>query len=328
MSRALVAAVVLLSAVALVRGLPYTFVSYGDWGNVDTNFKAVIKTLTKTIPAVNASFLMSLGDNFYPKGVQTDTDPQWTKTYTNNFKDPAFDLTWYITLGNHDHMPASGGQAEIDYYVNKRDNRWYLPNFYYTNVFSLPNGQKLEIFFLDTILLCPQCTINTLTDYVHEGSYTQPELDRYIEQLPHWQRVAETEWQWLNTSLAASTADWTIACGHYPIYSGGEHGTQITLVERLEPLLQAASLDVYINGHDHTLQHLQNNGLNFFVSGGGTYRGYYTPQSQSLYGTAATNGFMTHTFNGNALTTNVIDQNGNQIYTYTQQRRSKAWERV
>ena len=109
--------------------------------------------------------------------------------------------------------------------------------------------------------------------------------------------------------------------------SGGEHGSQIELITELEPILQSFGLDAYINGHDHTLQHLQNAGLNFFVSGGGTKLGTYTPQRQSVWGKAE-NGYMTHTFNAvDQLTTEVFDEHGNSQYKYTQTRRTKPWER-
>jgi hypothetical protein len=32
---------------------------------------------------------------------------------------------------------------------------------------------------------------------------------------------------------AASTADWLIVAGHYPVYSGGEHGTTIALANEV-----------------------------------------------------------------------------------------------
>lgn len=40
---------------------------------------------------------------------------------------------WYMVLGNHDHY--GNASAEIDY--TNHSDRWYLPNYYYTEVSAL-----------------------------------------------------------------------------------------------------------------------------------------------------------------------------------------------
>jgi hypothetical protein len=59
---------------------------------------------------------------------------------------------------------------------------------------------------------------------------------------------------WLDTNLSKSTKPWKIVFGHHPIYSSGEHGTNLNLVDRLTPLLSRYEVQLYLNGHDHNYE--------------------------------------------------------------------------
>lgn len=59
--------------------------------------------------------------------------------------------------------------------------------------------------------------------------------------------------------------------GHHPIYTSGEHRSDSkvkTLAAELLPVLKGR-VDVYLAGHDHDLEHLRADGIDFFVAGGG-----------------------------------------------------------
>ena len=67
--------------------------------------------------------------------------------------------------------------------------------------------------------------------------------------------LAEEQWAWLETELAASSEfDYLLVGGHFPVWSIAEHGPTSQLVERLKPLLEKYDVSAYINGHDHNLQ--------------------------------------------------------------------------
>ena len=59
--------------------------------------------------------------------------------------------------------------------------------------------------------------------------------------------------------------------GHHPIVSRGELGDAAALQARLLPILQKYGVHAYLNGQDHTLQHISFKGLDFFSSGCGIY---------------------------------------------------------
>ena len=50
--------------------------------------------------------------------------------------------------------------------------------------------------------------------------------------------LADAQLEWLERTLAASTAQYLVVAGHYPIYSICEHGPTPDLVERVKPLLE------------------------------------------------------------------------------------------
>jgi tartrate-resistant acid phosphatase type 5 len=138
----------------------------------------------------------------------------------------------------------------------------------------------------------------------------------------YWPTQSQEQYAWINTTLAASTADWLFVVGHYPVYSGGEHGNTADLVSNLLPMLRKYNVDLYICGHDHNLQHLQDSttSTQYLVSGNGAKRGSYSPIPQSKFGMVDP-GFMLHNVMGlDNMTSTVIDLNGKTIYEYTQTR--------
>lgn len=59
---------------------------------------------------------------------------------------------------------------------------------------------------------------------------------------------------WLETNLAKSIQPWKIVFGHHPVYSSGQHGTNLKLIERLTPLFERYGVQLYLNGHDHNYE--------------------------------------------------------------------------
>merc|ERR1712060_715837 len=70
--------------------------------------------------------------------------------------------------------------------------------------------------------------------------------------------------------LNSSTADYLVVAGHYPVWSICEHGPTKVLVERLKPLLEHAHVSVYLAGHDHCAQHIdEGTGVQYHGVGAG-----------------------------------------------------------
>merc|ERR1711998_85631 len=63
--------------------------------------------------------------------------------------------------------------------------------------------------------------------------------------------AAQTQYEWLEATLAASTADFVFVSGHYPVWSVCEHGPTSSLVSTLKPLMEKYNVSAYFAGHDH-----------------------------------------------------------------------------
>src|SRR5436190_24297803 len=62
------------------KGLNFCVI--GDWGRYGDYFqKAVADKLSSAVIGINASFIISTGDNIYPSGVASEYDPAWKYAY-------------------------------------------------------------------------------------------------------------------------------------------------------------------------------------------------------------------------------------------------------
>ncbi|KAJ0105087.1 hypothetical protein Patl1_19546 [Pistacia atlantica] len=73
-------------------------------------------------------------------------------------------------------------------------------------------------------------------------------------------------------AMRKSAANWKIVVGHHTMRSIGHHADTKELVQHLLPILEANNADMYINGHDHCLQHISStrSPIQFLTSGGGS----------------------------------------------------------
>lgn len=285
-----------LTAVVLLAAPPSAlhFLAVGDWGR-DGQFgqRAVADAMVRTAATDGARFVISLGDNFYPDGVADTESSQWVSSFEAIYTAPSLQVPWYVVLGNHDyHLSA---QAQLDYTLHSP--RWKLPARYYQVSRRIDADTTVDFFFLDT------------NPYI-EGYRANPGKYRGIlDQDPS----AQT--RWLEAALARSTARWKIVCGHHPIISSSpKHGDTRELVSTILPLLQRHGVQVYLNGHEHDLQHLQAGGLNFFCSGAGSQTRPTARDARTLFSIGDTPGFAALALTRDELKVRFIDAEGKTLY--------------
>jgi acid phosphatase len=242
---------------------------------------------------IRSRFVVSVGDNFYPAGVQSADDPQWKRSFEDVYTAPSLQTPWYAALGNHDYRGHPG--AQVDY--GRRTTRWRMPDRSYLVSGAEIGIPKVDLFVLDT------------TPMVGDYDEAFMRLVRGRVSIPEPAR----QFAWLKGALQRSQADWKIVVGHHPIHSGGHHGGSPELAARLEPLFQAYGVQAYLCGHDHALQHIQVGGTAHICTGAGASAGPAVDVPGTRFRVSRP-GFAMFALESEALRLEFRDFNGRSLY--------------
>lgn len=218
---------------------PLRVLVFGDWGTGDKTQRSVAQAMAREADATRKSgnafrFAVSVGDNFYERGVASVRDAQWKRKFENVYDAKRLNFPFFAVLGNHDWMGNPRAQIE---YSRTPGTRWRMDNFWYRRTFftgAKPSrGEKplADFFFIDT-------------DLWNLGK----------------EKLASTQLAWLEKSLKSSRARWQIVVAHHPLFTDGMHaidGDLPNLRAKLLPLFNRYGVDAYLCGHDHDLQRIQ-----------------------------------------------------------------------
>lgn len=278
---------------------PVHFMAVGDWGrNGADHQKHVAEQMGKWATENPNDFILSLGDNFYPKGVTSEHDPLWHYSFENIYTDFALQWDWYPILGNHDYI--SDPDAQVRY--SKMSRRWKMPARYYSKEVKINADSKLLMVFIDTCPLIPE---------FHASEQYGPWVK---DQQP------EKQLQWLDETLKKAGPDvkWKMVMGHHPIYTVGpriKNYDTLAVRKVLAEIFERHKVDVYLSGHDHSLQHLKTPGFTQqFISGSGSEVTPVTAGIPYSKFEAAQYGFVYFSINKNRLNVKIIDYLGENIY--------------
>jgi len=262
------------------------FLVVGDWGTGSSDQHKVATQMAKTAEAIGARFVISAGDNFYPDGVANLDDPQWTAKFEDAYGASTLRVPWYVVLGNHDHK--GNVEAQVDYTADS--SRWQMPANYYKHSEALADGSRADFFFIDT----------------------DPIKRRYRSIAQYFSGDAQVDW--LERELAASKAIWKVVIGHHPVFSGGTHKNTDALIVWLEPLLKRHGVQVYLNGHNHNLEHVVVGKTHYLTSGAGSLPRAATVIDGTQFVVGERLGFMTASLTPAAMNIEFIDEHGICLY--------------
>lgn len=279
------------------------FMALGDWGrNGEYYQQQVAQQMTQAAATTGTDFIVVVGDNFYPSGVQSTTDPNWHYSYEDVYKAYFLHCNWYVALGNHDYK--GNIQAQIDY--SKISRRWQLPAPYYSKKIRLNNNDELLLVVMDTNPF--------IASYYSKN-------DEVTENVKQQDTAAQR--RWLETTLndTSRSIKWKIVVGHHPMYSGGKRMKSPDTEDmrrQFQSLFSKTKVAAYICGHEHDLQVIKPAGqyTTQFLSGAGCE----VRPSGSTNGTqfwASKPGFMTFAVTGQKILVQVIGIDGAVLHSTT-----------
>ncbi|KAL3126226.1 putative purple acid phosphatase precursor [Cryptosporidium hominis] len=120
-----------------------TVFSIGDWGEKTDCLVNVTTKIGSLESAMNPKFIISVGDNFYQRGVKSVEDAAWTEILEEPFGKLSKHLKVHSCLGDHDWRGSTTAQIDRTNYAN--NTRWYLPGYWwyekvtFTSEVSLPS---------------------------------------------------------------------------------------------------------------------------------------------------------------------------------------------
>ena len=273
------------------------FLVVGDWGrNGEFHQKDVANQMGLEATKSNSGFVISTGDNFYPDGVISTTDPQWNKSFEDIYTDYSLNIPWFTAFGNHDYR--GNIQAQLDY--SKVSRRWRTTERYYSFEKTIPNSSEKALFvFIDS-----NPFDETLSRKSHSDLASQDK---------------ETQLEWLEKTLATSTARWKIVIGHHPLYTTGVRRDKMLDVRKVFlPVFEKHKVNAYLAGHEHDLQHQKPEGFtHYFVSGAGSEIRPVTQDEQQTKFAISDHGFMSMQLHKDQLNVQVINFEGKQLYQTT-----------
>ena len=227
---------------------PLRFVALGDAGEGNDTQYAVADGIKSVCDRDGCEFAIYLGDNFYESGVDDVDDSQWDEKFELPYAE--LDFRFYPVLGNHDYGGEGigwelwKGSIYVDY--SAYSDKWTMPDLYHSFTYD-----DATFYALDTTEV-------------------------------FW-GLGDDQLEWLQDETAASASTWKLAFGHHPYISNGPHGNAgeyegldwIPIVngEAVQDFVEdgiCGQIDVYLCGHDHSLQWPEGAcGTEFIVSGAG-----------------------------------------------------------
>lgn len=210
------------------------FAAVGDFGRDSAVQREVARGVHRAC-AGDCDFVTLLGDNLYWEGLRPERreeDAATLRCLVNRYPGPK-----YLVLGNHDYHPVftdpERAEAQLKVFAEPGDDLFGGHHFYEVD------AGLVRLFAIDTNLL-----VRGEEDLVSDGR-----VEAFGER------------------IEGSDAPWTIAFGHHPVLSNGEHGDAGSFVEKdrysfwsgggwrdffLRHVVGHAAL--YLSGHEHNLQ--------------------------------------------------------------------------
>lgn len=123
---------------------PIRVLAFGDFGDGSDSQRQVAAAMRRYHRRRPFDFGITLGDNFYPSGMESPVDPRWRTDWSALYE--PLKVRFYATLGNHDWNQPNSPAAEILF--TRQSASWRMPAAYYTFT-----AGPVQFFALDTDII-------------------------------------------------------------------------------------------------------------------------------------------------------------------------------
>ncbi|HEY7135822.1 MAG TPA: metallophosphoesterase [Acidimicrobiia bacterium] len=259
---------------------PFSFAVFGDWGQVDANGNNPDQAnLMNQIAASGARFAVTVGDNAYNDGSQTNygdlqhTGAGSSAVFGNQFwKVAGLSIPAFPAMGNHGFSRSDTNHPALlnwpqDNAVSSSGGKYTKETYCCVNGTSSASYPSAWYAF----------SAGTARFYVIEATWADGNVGTSTaygdDYAAHW-TTSSPEYQWLKADLAAHSGGLKFAFFHYPIYSNNATETSDTFLQganSLEGLLGSNGVQIAFSGHAHIYERnlKQTGGLITYVTGGG-----------------------------------------------------------
>ena len=258
----------------------FSFVVFGDWGQVDSaGTNPSQANLMSLMASSGARFALTTGDNGYPSGSQANfgdliqTGSNISAIFGPSFwKVPGASMPIFLTMGNHGLNSSDTNHPALitwpqDRAVSTSNGRYTKETYcclngtssasYATAWYAFDAGPA-RFYILNTAW--SDSNIGTATDYKNDYDY-------------HW-APGTAQYQWLVADLAAHPSVLKFAILHYPLLSDNPNEATDTYLlgnSSLEGLLKQNGVDIAFTGHSHIYERNLPSAAGIFnyITGGG-----------------------------------------------------------
>jgi hypothetical protein len=242
----------------------FTFAVIGDYGRgvqdastKTTRQREVAAALARAVDEKGVRFVLTTGDNIYTGGGK---DSDWFFSYYQPYRYIINRVPVYPSCGNHD-TGESGGTGDNEF---SDDYAELLDNFYIRQRFLSGNwdeGDALKdkgIFYVFNFGRDFQfVSIDTAEQQKGEPRpFERPENLEFIKQA-------------IPDAHGAAPSVWRVPFFHHPAFCyGPQHGNTKEVIQLLVPLFEKGGVSLVLSGHEHNLQILKRNSINYVLTGG------------------------------------------------------------
>jgi tartrate-resistant acid phosphatase type 5 len=168
-------------------GKPIRVLAFGDFGTGSAAQKQTAAAMVAYHNTHPFDFGLTLGDNFYPRGLASPDDPRW-QTQWEQLYGPMH-IPFYAVLGNHDWSGPDSPAAEILY--SAKSQSWHMPSPFYTFTagpvqffaFDTPAVDEAELKWLDEELTKSTAQWKVVFGHYHIYSATRGDNKELIARL-------------------------------------------------------------------------------------------------------------------------------------------------